>query len=86
MAGIKRCIVPEKKCPAVLPARRKVGTRKGSAGPRGRHLDHAAATTARLQSMIYRCVDKALAAGVQMGLKDKYHRPHDAEITDEAKA
>ena len=25
--------------------------------------------------MIYKCIDKALAAGVQMGLKDKYHRP-----------
>lgn len=36
--------------------------------------------------MIYRCVDKALAAGVQAGLKDKYHRPHAPEITDEAKA
>ncbi|MHB1282255.1 MAG: IS630 family transposase [Metallibacterium sp.] len=36
--------------------------------------------------MIYKCIDKALAAGVQMGLKDKYHRPHDPEITDEAKA
>jgi transposase len=36
--------------------------------------------------MIYRCVDKALAAGVQAGLKDKYHRPHEPEITDEAKA
>jgi transposase len=36
--------------------------------------------------MIYRCVDKALAAGVQTGLKDKYHRPHEPEITDEAKA
>lgn len=36
--------------------------------------------------MIYKCVDKALAAGVQMGLKDKYHRPHDPEISDEAKA
>jgi transposase len=36
--------------------------------------------------MIYKCVDKALAAGVQMGLKDKYHRPHAPEITDEAKA
>ena len=36
--------------------------------------------------MIYRCIDKALAAGVQMGLKDKYHRPHDPENTDEAKA
>ena len=36
--------------------------------------------------MIYRCVDEALAAGVQMGLKDKYHRPHEPEITDAAKA
>jgi transposase len=36
--------------------------------------------------MIYRCVDKALAAGVQMGLKDKYHRPHEPQIGDEAKA
>ena len=36
--------------------------------------------------MIYRCVDKALAAGVLAGLKDRYHRPHEPEITDEAKA
>ena len=36
--------------------------------------------------MIYKCIDKALAAGVQMGLKDKYHRPHEPEITDDAKA
>jgi transposase len=36
--------------------------------------------------MIYRCIDKALAAGVKMGLKDKYHRPHEPEISDEAKA
>src|SRR5690606_32614490 len=36
--------------------------------------------------MVYRSGDKALAAGVQMGLKDKYHRPHEPEISDEAKA
>jgi len=36
--------------------------------------------------MIYKCIDKALAAGVQMGLKDKYHRPRAPEISDEAKA
>ncbi|MDO9557472.1 MAG: IS630 family transposase [Coriobacteriia bacterium] len=35
---------------------------------------------------IYRCIDKALAAGVQAGLKDTYHRPHEPEIGDEAKA
>ena len=36
--------------------------------------------------MIYKCIDKALAAGVSAGLKDAYHRPHAPEITDEAKA
>ncbi len=36
--------------------------------------------------MIYKCIDKALAAGAQMGLKDKYHRPHAPVITIEAKA
>lgn len=36
--------------------------------------------------MIYKCIDKALAAGVQMGLKDTYHRPHEPEISDEARA
>jgi transposase len=36
--------------------------------------------------MIYRCIDKALAGGAQIGLKDAYHRPHEPEITDEAKA
>ena len=36
--------------------------------------------------MIYRCVDKALAAGIQRGLKDKYHRPHEPQISGEAKA
>jgi transposase len=36
--------------------------------------------------MIYKCIDKALAGGAQMGLKDQYHRPHAPEITDEAKA
>lgn len=35
---------------------------------------------------IYKCIDKALAAGVQMGLKDKYHRPQEPEISDEGKA
>lgn len=35
--------------------------------------------------MIYKCIDKALAAGVQQGLKDTYHRPHGPEITEAAK-
>lgn len=36
--------------------------------------------------MIYKCIDKALAAGVSAGLKDTYHRPHAPEITDAANA
>ena len=35
---------------------------------------------------IYKCIDKALAAGVEMGLRDAYHRPHEPEIGDEARA
>ncbi len=35
---------------------------------------------------IYKCIDKALAAGVVTGLKDTYHRPHEPEISDAAKA
>lgn len=35
---------------------------------------------------VYKCVDKALAAGVETGLKDKYHKPHESVITYEAKA
>lgn len=33
---------------------------------------------------VYKCIDKALAAGVEAGLKDKYHRPKAPEITPEA--
>jgi len=33
---------------------------------------------------IYKCVDKALAAGVETGLRDKFHRPKEPEITPEA--
>src|ERR1700677_1667877 len=33
---------------------------------------------------VYKCVDKALATGVEAGLKDKYHRAREAVITPEA--
>lgn len=33
---------------------------------------------------IYKCIDKALAAGVEAGLKDKFHRPKAPDITPEA--
>jgi transposase len=35
---------------------------------------------------IYKWVDKALAVGIDEGLKDKYHRPKEPVITEEAKA
>src|SRR3990170_3525895 len=35
---------------------------------------------------IYKCIDKALAAGVQVGLKDSYHSPREPEILEDAKA
>ena len=35
---------------------------------------------------IYKCLNKAFAAGVETALKDKYHRPRDPSITEEAKA
>ena len=35
--------------------------------------------------VIHKCIDKALAAGAAVGLKDAYRRPHELEITAEAK-
>ncbi|GAB6277274.1 MAG: hypothetical protein SAMD01599839_23310 [Rectinema sp.] len=35
---------------------------------------------------IYKWIDKALALGIEEGLKDKYHRPKAPVITEEAKA
>ena len=35
---------------------------------------------------IYKCIDRALAAGVEAGLKDRFHRPHAPQISDDARA
>ena len=35
---------------------------------------------------IYKCIDKALAAGPAAGLKDRYHRPYAPQINEAAKA
>ena len=35
---------------------------------------------------VYKCIDRALAAGVEVALKDKYHRPKAPVIGAEAKA
>jgi transposase len=34
---------------------------------------------------IYKCIDKALAAGVSTGLRDRFHRPHAPQISEAAK-
>lgn len=34
---------------------------------------------------IYRCIDMALSMGIEVGLKDKYHRAKDPVITEQAK-
>lgn len=35
---------------------------------------------------IYKCIDKALAAGAAAGLRDRYHRPYAPQISEAAKA
>ncbi len=35
---------------------------------------------------IYKCIDKAVAAGIEIGLKDQYHRTKEPDITYDAKA
>jgi hypothetical protein len=48
---------------------------KGNVGLRDvRPSPSCSALLVLVSATIYRCLDKALAAGVQMGLKDKYHR------------
>jgi transposase len=34
---------------------------------------------------VYKAIDKALAAGAESGLKDKFHRPREASISEQAK-
>ncbi len=42
-------------------------------------------TTRASRPTIYKCIEKALAAGPEAGLKDHYHRPFDPVIDDNAK-
>ena len=45
-----------------------------------------ARTLSTTRQTVYKCVDKALAMGPKAGLRDRYHRPREPEITNEAKA
>lgn len=37
------------------------------------------------RSTVYKCIDKALSMGIEIALKDTYHRPREPVITEEAK-
>ena len=50
------------------------------------HADLATLCTVVCRPAVYRCIDKALAAGVCMGLKDTYYHPREPEISAETKA
>lgn len=52
---------------------------------RGRSIMEIASLLKIGRPAIYKCVDKALAAGVETALKDKYHKPKEPVITEEAK-
>ena len=47
---------------------------------------HIEKTTHMSRPTIYKWIDKALAVGIEEGLKDKYHRAKEPVITEEAKA
>lgn len=52
----------------------------------GMEISVAAAKAGTSRPSAYKCIDKALAMGVNAGLKDTPHSPGNGEITLEAKA
>jgi len=52
----------------------------------GKEISQVAKEVRVSRPTVYKCVDKALAAGIEMGLKDKYHKPYEPIITGEDKA
>ena len=52
----------------------------------GRSISQIGREVGVTRPTIYKCLDKALAAGVRTGLKDRYHRPYAPEILGDAKA
>ena len=53
---------------------------------RGESITEIHKRTGVSRPTIYKCVDRALAAGIETALKDKYHRSKEPVITPEAKA
>ena len=52
----------------------------------GASFTEIASKLATTRQTVYKCVDKAVAMGPTAGLRDRYHRPFEPVITDEAKA
>lgn len=52
----------------------------------GRKIEAVAKIAKTSRPTIYKCIKKALAGGVEVALKDTYHRPKEPTITAEAKA
>ena len=53
---------------------------------KGEQLRVISKTVGVARDTVYKCVDKALAMGVDAGLRDLFHRPKDPVIGDDAKA
>jgi hypothetical protein len=49
-------------------------------------ISHIQKETHASRPTIYKCIDKALNMGIDAGLRDKFHRPKEPVINDEAKA
>jgi transposase len=52
----------------------------------GKTIEDVAKAAKTSRPTVYKCIKKALAGGVEVALKDYYHRPKPATITEEAKA
>jgi transposase len=52
----------------------------------GKYIEAIAKQAKTTRPTVYKCIKKALAGGVEVALKDCYHRPKPATITEEAKS
>jgi transposase len=52
----------------------------------GQRIDAVAKFSETSRPTVYKCIKKALAGGIDVALKDYYHRPKPPSITEEAKA
>lgn len=53
---------------------------------KGKKIETVAKSAKTSRPTVYKCIKKALAGGIEVALRDYYHRPRPATITEEAKA